>query len=63
MAYEIVKSITHNGNSVNIYYSGRGTGVDTIWSDSPDDAMKIAKKSTATKLINELGENATARKI
>ena len=63
MAYEIIKSITHNGGSVDIYYTGRGTGVDTIWSDSPGDAMKIAKKTTADKLINELGEIATVRKI
>ena len=63
MAYEIIKNITHNGSSVNIYYVGRGTGVDTIWSDSQEDRMKIAKKNTADKLVNELGEKATVRKI
>ena len=63
MAYEITKNITHNGGSVEIYYVGRGTGVDTVWSDKQDDRMKIAKKSTADKLVNEFGENATVRKI
>ena len=63
MAYEITKSISHNGGEVNIYYVGRGSGVDTIWSDSQEDRMKIAKKNTADKLVNELGEKATVRKI
>ena len=63
MAYEIIKNISHNGSSLNVYYVGRGTGVDTVWSDKQDDRMKIAKKATADKLINELGENATTRKI
>ena len=63
MAYEIIKNISHNGGDVNIYYVGRGTGVDTIWSDKQDDCMKITKKTTADKLVNELGEKATVRKI
>ena len=63
MAYEIIKNISHNGDDVNIYYVGRGTGVDTIWSVSQEDCMKIAKKNIADKLVNELGEKATVRKI
>ncbi len=63
MAYEITKRISHNGGEVNIYYVGRGSGVDTIWSDKQSDCMRISKKSAADKLVSELGENATVRKV
>ena len=63
MAYEIIKNISHNGGDVDIYYVGRGTGVDTVWSDKQDDCMRISKKTIADNLANEIGENATVRKI
>lgn len=63
MAYEITKSITHNGGSVEVYYVGRDSGVNTIWSDRQDDRMRISRKSTADNLVKELGENATVRKV
>ena len=63
MAYEITKNIAHNGGDVEVYYVGRGTGVDTIWSDKQDDRMRISRKATADNLVKELGDNATVRKV
>ena len=54
MAYQITKNISHNGSDVEVYYVGRGTGVDTIWSDLQEDRMKISKKETADDLASEL---------
>jgi len=63
MSYEITKNISHNGGDVEVYYVGKGTGVDTIWSDLQEDRMKISKKSTADNLASELGGNVTVRKV
>lgn len=63
MAYEITKYITQNGDSLEVYYVGRDSRLDTIWSDNQSHHMSITRKTTADNLAKELGENATVRKI
>ena len=61
--FVITTDISHQGRDVEVYYVGRGTGVDTIWSDRREESMKLVTRESAEELAKELMEVTTVREL
>lgn len=61
--FVITSSIEHNKKTVTVYYVGRGTGKDTIWSDKRTDSMDFLDRESAETLSEELVEITIVKQI
>ena len=61
--FVITTDIPYRDSSVEVYYVGRGTGRDTIWSDKREESMGLVTRESAEELARDLIEVTTVREI
>ena len=61
--FVITTNIPYQNSDVLVYYVGRGTGKDTIWSDKREESMGLVTRESAEELARDLIEVTTVREI
>ena len=59
MAYHIESTIDYNETSLTIYYKGKSSGNNLIWTTTRDDCKSFSRKADATAMANTLEEETT----